>query len=182
MLLEARSLSKKFEDHMVFSDLSFDLEMGEIYQVKGLNGSGKSTLLKILAGLIRPTTGDIKKKPDLKIGYSSLALNLYPDLTVQQTLDWCAEIKGVEKPECFLAPTQMVGTLSSGQTSYLKLLIALLNDPELLILDEISATLDPINKSQFLKTLVGHQERCATVFASHEGLEELQVYQEIVLD
>lgn len=181
MLLKARSLSKKFGDRVLFRDLSFNLEVGNIYQVKGLNGSGKSTLLKILAGLLLPTTGEIQKKPFLKTGYSSLDFNLYPDLTVGQTLEWCAEIKHTSAPHSSLPADQYVGTLSSGQISYLKLLISTLNSPELLILDEVHCTLDPINKKAFFNIVQSQQVHSAIVFTSHQPITELQIYQEIVI-
>lgn len=156
-MIEAQGLTKKFGRRYALRDVSFNL-CGKI-AVLGYNGAGKSTLAKIIAGIVTPTEGEVRvfgrnpaKSPEVrkKIGIVSHNPMLYKELTVRENLEFYSRVYGCDAEISELARTfgftkflgRKVSELSRGYLQRVALAKALLNQPDLLILDEITAGLD----------------------------------------
>jgi ABC-2 type transport system ATP-binding protein len=163
-IIEVRNLSKKFSNHQAVKNISFDLKRGEIKGILGANGAGKTTTITMLLGLLTPTSGSIKiLSHDIsknrykilnKINFSSPYVDLPKKLTVRQNLfvygmlygvsNINKKIKSIAKELGFENLLDIkAGELSSGQKTRVSLGKAIINDPEILFLDEPTASLDP---------------------------------------
>jgi ABC-type multidrug transport system ATPase subunit len=164
LAVRARGLRRDFADAPVLRDVSFALPRGSTLVVLGPNGAGKSTLLRIVATLLRASAGELEVlgarvpkdawRARGRIGYLAHSPLLYRDLTVAEALDFHARLHGVADPgarrgELLRAvgmegrDGQLVRTLSAGQLQRLAVCRCLVHDPELLLLDEPAAHLDP---------------------------------------
>jgi zinc transport system ATP-binding protein len=177
-LIEAKGLSVRYGKVDALRDVDFSIEPGEIVTIVGPNGSGKSTFLRSLIGAIRPSKGTLLRSPDLKIGYVPQKLEIDPTLPMtvkrflslpkrRSTADLAEALNDADVPA--LADRQMVD-LSGGQFQRVLLARALLNKPNLLILDEATQGLDQTGSASFykqiedLRTTLG----CAILMVSHE--------------
>jgi len=164
VVLEVKNLRKKFGQFEALKDISFSLKKGEILGLLGPNGAGKTTTIQSILGLIRPTSGLIKvfgkQMPQSKeeilsrVNFSSAYVSLPTNLKVWENLYTFARLYDVpnfkQKVRALtdffqindLMP-KLYGTLSSGQATRVNLVKSLLNSPELLFLDEPTASLDP---------------------------------------
>ena len=152
-LIAARRISKRFGRTPVLRDVDVSVHGGQVLGIVGENGSGKSTLLQILAGIIPPTSGSVEWRGT--IGYCPQDLLVFDALTVAENLRYfgaAAGLAGVpfEKRADELLATlslsnhrdRVVGELSGGSKQKLNLVVALLEDPDVLLLDEPCAGLD----------------------------------------
>ena len=108
VVIDVHGLTKKFDGHVVVSDLSMQVKRGTIYGFLGPNGSGKTTTIRMLCGLLTPDGGtgtclgyDILTESDkikLQVGYMTQRFSLYQDLTVRENLEFIARIYGIEMP------------------------------------------------------------------------------------
>jgi len=166
-LIEAQHLTKFYGTTCAVNDVSFTLRRGEVTALLGPNGSGKSTLMRMLTGYFSPTAGrilidgvDVAARPALarrRLGYLPEQVALYPELTVRRYLAFVAEVKGIAGAarreavrgvidRCGLADVahRLAGTLSKGYRQRVGLAQALIGDPEVLVLDEPTVGLDPV--------------------------------------
>ena len=166
-MIEAQHLTKYYGTTCAVDDVSFTLRRGEVTALVGPNGSGKSTLMRMLTGYFSPTAGrilidgvDVAARPALarrRLGYLPEQVALYPELTVRRYLAFVAEVKGVGRgarreavrqviDRCGLADVadRLAGTLSKGYRQRVGLAQALVGDPEVLVLDEPTVGLDPV--------------------------------------
>jgi len=169
-IIDVQGLTKAFGGKVVVNQLSLRVERGEIYGFLGPNGSGKTTLIRMLCGLLRPDAGtgvclghDLLTAADQikpKIGYMSQRFSLYEDLSVRENLEFMARIYGVtERNQAITAlieqmglgtfTHQLAGTLSGGWKQRLALSCCLLHQPQLLLLDEPTAGVDPKARRDF---------------------------------
>lgn len=167
-----RALSKSFGGKQALRDVSFCLARGTITGLLGRNGAGKTTLIKCLLGLLRPSAGasmvlgepsvDLSPAAKARIGYVPQEPVIYPWMRVRQGIayesafyeEWNARLVE-ELLEVFdLDPRQRIGTLSVGQLQKLAILLALAHRPEVLLLDEPVAALDPEGRREFLRMLL----------------------------
>lgn len=167
-------VSKRFGHTLALDTFSATIQKGQMVALAGPDGAGKTTLIRLIAGLLKPTTGTItvggydtiqdSEKIHQFIGYMPQKFGLYEDLTVQQNLDLYANLQGVvgkERDEVYeklLAFTalrpftdRLAGNLSGGMKQKLGLACALVKKPELLLLDEPSVGVDPISRRQLWK-------------------------------
>ncbi len=162
----------------VLSNVSFAIDAGEIVTIVGPNGSGKSSLLRLIIGATTPTQGTVTKKTGLRIGYVPQKLHIDPTLplTVRRFLslpkrvDDSAAFEALERVGADKLVEQQMTDLSGGQFQRVLLARALLNTPDLLILDEATQGLDQPGSAAFYRLVetVRQDLGCAVLMVSHE--------------
>jgi ABC-2 type transport system ATP-binding protein len=195
--IQCENLTKRFGDRIAVNNLSISIKKGSIYGFLGPNGSGKSTTIRMLCGLLTPTSGtgtvlgfDVMTQSEeikQRIGYMSQKFSLYEDLTVEENLDFYAgvyQITGEERKRrkaeliemAGLAgrERQIAGSLSGGWKQRLALSCALLHQPELLILDEPTAGVDPVSRRIFWEAIHRLAEQGITVLVTTHYMDEAQ--------
>jgi ABC-2 type transport system ATP-binding protein len=189
-LVDVRNLRKEFAGTVAVADVSFNVQLGEIVGVLGANGAGKTTTIQILLGLIKPSSGKITvfgkdlEKNRIEIlqrsNFSSAYTGLPSNLKVWENLLIFAKIYGVrnhrqkidellEMFEITHLRTKITGHLSSGESTRVNLCKSLLNDPELLMLDEPTASLDPdiADKVRKLLRRIQSERKITMIYTSH---------------
>lgn len=189
-VLEIGHLTKKFGKMTAVDDLSFSVEKGNIYGLLGPNGSGKSTTLGIILNVVNPTIGSWKwfgEEPTTnslkKIGAIIERPNFYPYLSAEKNLEIVAQIKGAEKHKID-EKLKLVGlldrkhdkfrTFSLGMKQRLAIGAALLNDPEVLILDEPTNGLDPQGIIQIRELILEIASTGTTIILASHLLDEVE--------
>jgi heme exporter protein A len=194
--LELAGLERRYGERTALADVSFELERGQTLVVFGPNGAGKSTLLRVLATLLRPHAGRVevlgRALPEEdwavrgRIGLLGHEPLLYRDLTGRENLRYHARLHGVavERIGQLLEAVGMtrradepVRSLSRGMVQRLAVCRAVLHEPELLLLDEPKANLDPAARA-LVEPLIGRAAGRTRVIASHDptgGLAEADV-------
>lgn len=194
--LEIKNLVKDFGSFRAVDSLSFSVEQGGITGFLGPNGAGKTTTIQMLLDIITPTSGDIiifgkdfkhhKEEILGRINFSSPYVSLPTNLTVMENLLTFARLYGVKNPKAkieqlagefeikHLLP-RMTASLSTGQLTRVNLAKAFVNDPELLLLDEPTASLDPDIAEKTLSILTKMQkERGVTVLYTSHNMAEIE--------
>ncbi len=190
--LEAKNLAKSFGFRTVFEGIGFSLKAKESLVIVGRNGSGKTTLLKILAGLLRPSKGEVKislngqvkKGNRLKnsLGYVAPDLSLYDELTALENLEFLVRVKGLGFSQSDLngkleevglkdRGNDLVSSYSSGMKQRLKYAFALLNEPEILLLDEPGSNLDQPGLSLLDNIIERQKQKGILVLATNDKRE-----------
>ena len=177
-LVRLEGLSVRLSGHNVLHHVDLALEPGEIVTVVGPNGSGKSTLLRAIIGALAPQSGAITRKPGLRVGYVPQKLHIDPTLpmTVRRFLDLPKRVRDAQAEAALTEAgagaltTRQMAELSGGQFQRVLLARALLNAPELLILDEATQGLDQPGSAAFYQTIADLRDRlgCAVLMVSHE--------------
>lgn len=159
--VEIKNLSVNIDDKPILLNISADIPSGKIIGLLGPSGAGKTTLIRSILGLQKSSDGQIDvlgqrpgtKDLRLKTGYVTQSTSVYPDLSVEDNLSYFAKLLGVNRQniehtlkEVELIPNkkQLVSSLSGGQRTRASLAVALLGQPELLLLDEPTVGLDPV--------------------------------------
>jgi ABC-2 type transport system ATP-binding protein len=170
-VVAAQGLGKRYRRRWALTDCTLDVPAGRVTGLVGPNGAGKSTLLNLAAGLLEPTTGSIEvcggrpgAGPDqlAKVGYVAQDTPTYAGLSIADHLRlgarlnprWDAGLAADRVARLGLDPAQKAGRLSGGQRAQLALTMGLAKRPELLILDEPVASLDPLARREFLQALM----------------------------
>lgn len=196
-MIEVHNLTKRYGRQTAVDAINFKVDKGEILGFLGPNGAGKTTTMRVLAGYLPPTEGQVKvagydvfadplavKK---RVGYAPEVPPLYPDLDVQTFLNFCARIKGVakaqrraavdeaiEKARVGDARGKLIGRLSKGYRQRVGIAQAILGSPEVLILDEPTAGLDPKQITE-TRELIRHLGGDHTVVLSTHILPEVSM-------
>jgi ABC-2 type transport system ATP-binding protein len=184
VVLQLANLSRHRAGRPVVQDLSLELGQGQVLGLLGVNGAGKSTTLSMIAGALRPDSGEIRlngedflEHPELarrQIGWLPERAPLWPELTVNEHLDAHGRLRGlkgvplrqartaiIERLELQPLARRLAGVLSQGQRQRLGLACALLHRPSLLVLDEPANALDPVQVAA-LRALIREQASAGT--------------------
>ena len=185
--LRCDGVTKVYAGKNVLNGLDLSIPAGSVVGLLGKNGAGKTTLLKCILGLVRPDAGTIRilnEHPALlsadaksRLGYVSQTVSLYPWMRVNQLLHytaafypkWNQSLVGKLLTRFELDPAARLGTLSVGTLQKMAIILALAHEPELLILDEPAASLDPIARREFLSAIleVAVDGRRTVLFSTH---------------
>lgn len=195
--IEIKGLTRKFGNFTAVDNISFNVPKGKIYGFLGPNGSGKSTTIRMLCGVLPPTSGtayvlgyDVRKDRDKiksKIGYMSQKFSLYEDLTVNENLNFYAGIYGLnkkqreERKKYIVTMAGLNGrennitkTLSGGWKQRLALGCALIHTPEILVLDEPTAGVDPVSRRIFWGMIYTLAHEGITVLVTTHYMDEAE--------
>jgi len=191
--IEAEGLTKRFGDTLAVDALDLRIPHGTVFGFLGPNGAGKSTTIRMLMGLIRPSTGRAlilgtevvgrAHASKARVGYVPESPSIYRWMRVQEAIGFCRSFYDTWNDELCtellslfgLGEEKVVGTLSKGSLSKLGLLLAISHEPEVLILDEPTAGLDPLVREEFLDgVLAGICRRPQTVLFSSHTLGDVQ--------
>lgn len=196
-IIRAEGLSRAFGAVCAVDGLSLTVAQGELFGLVGPDGAGKTTTLRLLASLMEPTSGDawvcgrhvVREAEAVKeaAGYMSQRFGLYPDLTVQENIDFYADIYGVsrrgrrERIDRLLSFSNLVpfrrrlaGNLSGGMKQKLGLACALVHTPRVLFLDEPTNGVDPVSRRDFWRILYELLRERVTIVVSTAYLDEAE--------
>lgn len=197
LIIQAKQLSRNFGDLKAIDKLDLNIDKNRIYGFLGPNGCGKTTAIRMLTGLLKPTSGEIRvlsltlpqdaEKLRLKMGYMTQKFSLYDDLTVKENLQFIAKIYGIfgatqNKRINELLSTyglnqkqqQLAGSMSGGQRQRLALAAATLHKPELLFLDEPTSAVDPENRRDFWEQLFDLCQQGTSILVSTHYMDEAE--------
>jgi ABC-2 type transport system ATP-binding protein len=152
-MLEVNKISKSYNGQKIFSDLSFDIQEGEILGITGRNGSGKSTLLKILSKIAIQDFGEIIINPDINVDYLGHENMFFGEMSIKENIDFFTKFENIEKSEeniselknllgLELIYTKKINELSYGQAKKSGLYRIVLSNSDLILLDEPFSGLD----------------------------------------
>jgi len=195
LVIDVAGLTKRFGGHTVVNHVALQVRRGEIYGFLGPNGSGKTTCLRMLCGLLRPDDGrgtclgfdiltqsaEIKKR----VGYMTQRFSFYEDLSLEENLDFVARVygmanrrmaveKGLESLGMTARRKQLAGELSGGWKQRLALAACMIHEPELLLLDEPTAGVDPKARREFWDEIHRLAARGLTVLITTHYMDEAE--------
>ncbi len=200
IVIDVHHLTKKFDGKAVVRDLSMQVKRGTIYGFLGPNGSGKTTTIRMLCGLLTPDEGegtclgyDIRTETDKikrQVGYMTQRFSLYEDLSVRENLEFIGRIYGIIKPVAAARAAierlglagreeQIAGELSGGWKQRLALGACTLPSPQLLLLDEPTAGVDPKARREFWNEIHALAAEGLTVLVSTHYMDEAERCHEI---
>ena len=182
-IIKLLDVSMNYDDNVIFSNINFEIEPGEIVAAKGTIGSGKTTLLNLICGIIRPTSGriyidkyDITKLPSDKLsalranifGIVPQKTNLIPEISIKQNLELPLMLNGIDKDKrnsivnetldklgLISLSDRLAGTLSVGEAEIVSIARSMVSDPPILLMDEPTEGLDPIISEMILSLIRG---------------------------
>ncbi len=203
MLIQTKELCKNYNGMLALDRLNLHLRQGEILGLLGPNGAGKTTAIHILLGLLTASSGEVsvlgmsplrdRHRIASRINFSSAYTNLPTNLKVKETLSIYAKLYGIKNAKQKIAQLldmfevghlrdRIYGALSSGEKTRLNLVKSFLNDPELLLLDEPTASLDPEVADRVRKILKGIQKErnLGIIYTSHNMPEVEEMCDRII--
>jgi ABC-2 type transport system ATP-binding protein len=194
-VIDVQRLSKSFDGKPAVRDFSIQVSKGQIFGFLGPNGSGKTTTIRMLCGLLTPDSGSgtclgydiIREAPEIKrrVGYMTQRFSLYEDLSVAENLDFIARVYQVRNHKRAVDAAiadlglearraQLAGTLSGGWKQRLALAACLLHEPQLLLLDEPTAGVDPQARREFWEQIHELAAQGITVLVSTHYMDEAE--------
>ena len=194
-IIKIENLKKNYDDIEAVKGISFSVEKGEMFGLVGPDGAGKTTTMRVLCGLLSPNEGNAflfgleitqnRKKVQNRIGYLSQKFSLYGDLSVDENIEFFADIHSVKHYEerrnellefTRLTPfrDRLADKLSGGMKQKLALACSLIHKPEILFLDEPTTGVDPVSRRDFWKILSDLQKEGMTIFMTTPYLDEAE--------
>lgn len=195
LVIDVSGLSKSFDGKLAVDNFSLQVARGTIYGFLGPNGSGKTTTIRMLCGLLTPDAGsgtclglDIRREQAAikrRVGYMTQSFSLYEDLSIRENLDFIARVYAVPERRRAVAQSlarlglaeragQLAGTLSGGWQQRLALAACLIHAPELLLLDEPTAGVDPNARREFWEEIHDLASQGMTVLVSTHYMDEAE--------
>jgi len=202
--IDAQALTKQFDSIVAVQNLDLQVQPGEVFGLVGPDGAGKTTTMRLLCGALDPSAGsvrvlgyDVQRQKDRvypRLGYVSQRFSLYPELTVDENLQFRARLYGIEE-ETFETRREdlltfaklgrfrhrLAGQLSGGMKQKLALATALLHQPQVLLLDEPTAGVDPESRGEFWQILLGLAEAGMAVLVATTYMDEAERCQRLGL-
>lgn len=202
--IKAQNLKKQFADHVAVNDISFEVPYGKITALLGANGAGKSTSLNMIAGIMLPSSGKIEiaglnydnhyKTIKNKLGYLTCDMSLYETFSVFESLKFLGELKGYSQTKILDRINELCevfhlheildkyySELSSGQKQRSLISASIFHDPEILIFDEVTASLDLVISKSIMDFLKKEKERGKAVLFSTHILSEVEYISDRIL-
>lgn len=185
-MLECRNLRKSYQGRCVVNNLSFQVNKGEVFAFLGSNGAGKTTTIKMILGLVKMDSGEVKCIENIKIGYSPETPYFPPFLTGYEVLEYYAGLQKIAKAERREEIEKLLETVglennktkvknySKGMLQRLALAQALLGNPDLLILDEPTAGLDALGRLEIMQLIQGLQRTGKTILINSHILNDIE--------
>ena len=192
--LETSNITKSFGRANVVDGISFTVDPGEIFGLIGPNGAGKTTTIRMMMDIIKPDAGEVtvlgerlNERTKNRIGYLPEERGLYKNLTVLQSLRYIGSLKGMSDARAEQRATDLLGRvgmrahgskkiqeLSRGMSQLIQFCITIIHEPELMILDEPFANLDPVN-SELLKEIIFEQRAAGkSIILSTHRMNEVE--------
>ncbi len=181
------ALEVRYGDRPAVSGVTLEVPAGSVTAVVGGDGSGKTTVLRALVGTVRPAAGRVRRPPPRRTGYMSAGGGLYRDLTADENLAFAGSAYGVggeelarradrlvEGTRLAEARARLAGQLSGGMRHKLALAMALLPEPELLVLDEPTTGIDPVSRSELWRLIAAAAAGGAALLMSTTYLDEAE--------
>ena len=192
--VETNHILKVYGNRAVVNDLSFTVNQGEIFGLIGPNGAGKTTTIRMMMDIIQPDSGDIKifgekitEATKNRIGYLPEERGLYKKLSVIESIIYFAALKGMDKQtararaEELLKRVEMlphqnkkIEELSRGMGQIIQVIITVIHDPQLIILDEPTASLDPVNAQLLKDMMMELRKQGKTIIMSTHRMNEIE--------
>jgi ABC-2 type transport system ATP-binding protein len=194
LAVEVNHVAKSFADKVVVNDLSFSVAQGEIFGLIGPNGAGKTTTIRMMMDIIKPDSGDVtilgeklSEATKNRLGYLPEERGLYKKLGVLDSIIYLASLKGVdahsaeEKANELLSQTGMlphkgkkIEELSRGMGQIIQFIVSIVHDPELVVLDEPFAGLDPVNTELLKRMLFDLRNQGKALILSTHQMNEIE--------
>jgi ABC-2 type transport system ATP-binding protein len=196
-VITVKNMYKRFGSFVANDDLNFEVSEGEIFGFLGANGAGKTTAIKILCGLSKPTSGEIKvagfdvytqtEKIKRNIGYMSQKFSLYNDLTIAENIRFYGGIYGISNKDIKLRTNELlekfglsanrdtlISDLPLGWRQKLAFSVAIFHNPKIVFLDEPTSGVDPITRRQFWELIYDAASLGITVFVTTHYMDEAE--------
>ncbi|HZD81113.1 MAG TPA: ABC transporter ATP-binding protein [Actinomycetota bacterium] len=181
------NLTVRSGERVALRDVTLEAANGGVTAVVGGDGAGKTTLLRCLAGALRPDSGTVRRPEVRRIGYVSSTSGTYPDLSVEENLDFAARAYGVpmaaarqrvtellERTDLAEARDRLAGHLSGGMRQKLGVIRAMIHRPDLLVLDEPTTGVDPVSRADLWWLIARGAAEGAAVVLSSAYLDEAE--------
>jgi ABC-type multidrug transport system ATPase subunit len=192
--IETRKLTRRFGNFVAVDRVDLSINSGEVFGLLGPNAAGKSTIIRLLAGILRPSSGEAKilaldlfsqtEQIKRSIGYVAQYFGLYPDLSVIENIDFYGSLYGVDEPNWLAKQLELyglnefrnkkAGLLSGGYKRRLALACATSHDPDLIFLDEPTAGIDPVTRKELWELFYQLSTTGKTLFVTTHYMEEAE--------
>lgn len=195
MGLKVEHVTKKFADKVAVDDISFELDKPGVFGLLGTNGAGKTTTIRMILGIMKKDAGEITwngkevARKNVNFGYLPEERGIYPKSTIFEQLLYFAKLRGMtkqkaqqeieywlEKLEVQEYKNMTAEKLSKGNQQKIQFIIAMLNNPELIILDEPFSGLDPVNRQLIKQVLVELIDQGKYIIMSGHQMEEIEEF------
>lgn len=192
--VEVNNVTKRYDHRAVVSDISFSVNHGEIFGLIGPNGAGKTTTIRMMMDIIKPDSGDIRifgetlgELTKNKIGYLPEERGLYRKLNVIDSIIYLASLKGISRESARDRASELlkqvdlqahqgkkIEALSRGMGQIIQFVVTIIHDPELIVLDEPFAGLDPVNAELLKEMMLDLRNRDKAVILSTHRMNEIE--------